>query len=57
MALNPPLAHDGRPMRVQGEFLVLQRCGIEFDVRIPNIGKRNAKGTVSSISSNLNSFL
>lgn len=35
MALNPPVSLDGLPLRVEGEFLVLKREGIEAEFRVP----------------------
>lgn len=47
MALNPPQLADGTPTRLQGEYFVLNRKGIEFEVNIPGYGKKSGKGWVS----------
>lgn len=47
MALNPPQLADGTPTRLEGEYFVLNRKGIEFQVNIPNVGKKSGKGWVS----------
>lgn len=44
MALNPPQLADGTPTRLEGEYFVLNRKGIEFEVKIPNYGKKSGKG-------------
>ena len=46
MALNPPITNTGNPFRVDGELFVLLRDKIEIEVKIPNIGKKKAKGKV-----------
>ena len=44
MALNPPLNEHGDPFRMQGEFYILSRVGIEFEIKIPSMGKLKGKG-------------
>lgn len=39
MALNPPLNSIGEPFRVQNEIFILQRKGIEFEVKVKGLGK------------------
>ena len=46
MALNPPIAPTGKPLRVEGEYLVLERKSMECEVKIPGIGKKTGKGMV-----------
>ena len=46
MALNPPVAPTGKPLRVDGEYLVLERKQMECEVKIPGIGKKTGKGIV-----------
>ena len=47
MALNPPLSSLGEPYRVEGEIFILQRGGIEFEVKVEGLGKMKGKGIVS----------
>jgi hypothetical protein len=35
MALNPPISLSGLPLRVDGEFLLLERKNIEVEFNIP----------------------
>ena len=44
MALNPPQANGGDPLRIDGEHFILHRRGIEFRCEIPGMGKLNGKG-------------
>lgn len=46
MALNPPLSASGDPLRVTGEHFIIQRNGVEFEVKIPSMGKLKGKGTM-----------
>ena len=46
MALNPPIAPTGKPLRVEGEYLILERKHMECEVKIPGIGKKTGKGMV-----------
>ena len=34
MALNPPLTMTGDPCRVDGEFFVMKRKGVEFEFKV-----------------------
>jgi hypothetical protein len=47
MALNPPISQGGLPLRVEGEYMVLQRENIEFEAKITGLGKVEGKGMVS----------
>lgn len=49
MALNPPVTSQGIPLRVEGEFFVLQRKDMEIEVKIDNMGKYGAKGKVLKV--------
>jgi hypothetical protein len=49
MALNPPMTPSGEPTRVNGEYFVLSRSGMEFEIKIDNYAKFKGKGTVSTI--------
>jgi hypothetical protein len=44
MALNPPQDQSGNPLRVNGEHFILDRKGIEFQVKIDGMGKLKGKG-------------
>ena len=47
MALNPPLTENFEPLRVDNnEFFILNRHGIEFEVKIDTLGKMSGKGIV-----------
>ena len=46
MALNPPLTNEGFPIRLDGEYFLLEREDIEFDSYIDNGGRRCGKGKV-----------
>lgn len=46
MALNPPLNHYGDPCRVEGEFFVMRRQGIEFEFKVDKGNKYKGKGYV-----------
>ena len=46
MALNPPLNEYGEPYRIENEIFVLQRKGIEFEVKVEGLGKMSGKGIV-----------
>jgi len=35
MALNPPISLTGLPLRVDGEYLLLERKDIEVEFKIP----------------------
>ena len=50
MALNPPLNENGDPFRVDNnECFILQRKGIEFEVKVEGLGKMTGKGKVSKL--------
>ena len=44
MALNPPLTPAGDPCRVEGEYFILSRKGMEFSLNIDGMGKKKGKG-------------
>jgi hypothetical protein len=47
MALNPPLTENFEPHRADNdEFFILNRRGIEFEVKIDTLGKMSGKGIV-----------
>ena len=46
MALNPPLTEFGEPCRVEGEFFIMRRNGVEFEMKVENGSKYTAKGYV-----------
>ena len=46
MALNPPLTFNGDPCRVEGEFFVMKRNGVEFEFKVENGNTYSGKGTV-----------
>lgn len=46
MALNPPLTETGDPCRVEGEFFLMKRKGIEFEIKVTNGNKYTGKGIV-----------
>ena len=51
MAENPPLSNTGIPLRVDGEYFVLDRKNVEIEIVIPNVkkfGKRSATGKVKN---------
>ena len=50
MALNPPLDVLGQPLRVEGECFILQRKGIEFEVKVEGLGKMKGNGMVCFLS-------
>ncbi len=50
MALNPPLTGNGEPQRVEGEFFVLSRSGLEFEIKIENFHTLKGKGHVREFS-------
>lgn len=47
MALNPPLTDFGEPCRVEGEFFIMKRKGIEFEIKVQKGNKYTGKGIVS----------
>lgn len=46
MAYNPPLSINGVPLRVEGEYMILERNNIEIEVNIPVLGVKKSKGKV-----------
>lgn len=46
MALNPPISLSGIPLRLDGEFLMLERKHIEAEFKIAGLGKKTGKGKV-----------
>lgn len=46
MALNPPLNSLGDPCRVEGEFFVMKRKGVEFEMKFDSGNKYSGKGYV-----------
>jgi hypothetical protein len=45
MALNPPLTATLEPFRVDSnEVFILQRKGIDFEVKVDTLGKMSGKG-------------
>lgn len=53
MALNPPQDQSGNPLRVNGEHFILDRKGIEFQVKIDGMGKLKGKGQMILTSNRL----
>lgn len=47
MSLNPPLSEVGEPFRIEGEHFVMQRKGIEFEIKVNGLGKFKGQGLVS----------
>lgn len=47
MALNPPINHEGQPMRVEGEYFAILRKDMEIEVKIEGWAKLSAKGKVN----------
>ncbi len=47
MALNPPMTTSGDPCRVDGEYFVMKRGGIEFEFSVTGGGKYTGKGYVT----------
>ena len=46
MALNPPLDPQGNPCRVNGEYFILKRTGVEFEFKVSGGNKYTGKGRV-----------
>lgn len=46
MALNPPLSNQGVPFRLQDEFVLVERKGMDIEVKVPNMSKLSGKGTL-----------
>ena len=49
MAFNPPLTSCGDPCRVEGEYFVMKRAGVEFEFNMTGGNKYSGKGYVSLI--------
>ena len=49
MALNPPLDQQGNPCRVNGEYFILKRKGVEFEFKVSGGNKYTGKGHVNKI--------
>ena len=47
MALNPPLDSNGNPCRVNGEYFILNRTGVEFEFKVSGGNKYTGKGKVN----------
>ena len=47
MALNPPLDTNGNPCRVNGEYFILNRTGVEFEFKVSGGNKYTGKGKVN----------
>lgn len=56
MALNPPLTFNGDPCRVEGEFFVMKRKGVEFEFKVENGSKYTGEGLVYILFYNLGYF-
>ena len=56
MALNPPLDSFGNPCRVNGEYFVMKRDGVEFEFKVSGGNKYSGKGLVISIFYNFSIF-
>ena len=46
MVLNPPLDAYGNPCRVNGEYFVMKRDGVEFEFKVSGGNKYTGKGQV-----------
>ena len=49
MALNPPLDSQGNPCRVNGEYFIMNRKGVEFEFKVSGGNKYTGKGKVIKI--------
>ncbi len=49
MALNPPLTFSSEPCRVDGEYFVMKRSGVEFEFKVEKGNTYTGKGYVRSI--------
>ncbi len=50
MALNPPQNSSGDPLRVEGEYFVMKRKGVEFEFNLESGSKYTGKGYVILIN-------
>jgi hypothetical protein len=46
MALNPPMTITGEPCRVEGEYFVMKRNGVEFEFKVDKGNTYTGKGYV-----------
>lgn len=46
MALNPPISMSGIPLRVADEYILLDREGVEIEVKVPGMKSLSGKGKV-----------
>lgn len=46
MALNPPLNQDGTPLALNGEYFLLKRSHVEFEIEYNNKVQYKGKGYV-----------
>ena len=46
MALNPPLSNQGIPFRLESEYILLERKGIQIEVSLPQKSKLSGKGRI-----------
>ena len=46
MALNPPINSNGIPFRLNNEFVLLERRGMQIEVRVPSMSVLTASGSV-----------
>lgn len=46
MALNPPQNSDGTPLKLEGEYFIMKRSGVEFEADLNNGTKYSGKGYV-----------
>lgn len=46
MALNPPISPNFEPQKVKDEIFILKRKNIEWEVKVPGMGKYKGKGHV-----------
>ena len=44
MALNPPISHQGLPLRLEDEFILLERKGTEISVKVSGMKELKGKG-------------
>lgn len=53
MALNPPVSHSGIPLRLEEEYILLERRGIEVAIWVKGMKKLSAKGKLFLTSARL----
>jgi hypothetical protein len=49
MALNPPISMSGIPLRVADEYILLDREGVEIEVKVPGMKSLSGKGKVRAL--------